>query len=238
MHNDKIILYQPPGHPFGLPNMSPFCTKLETYLRMAGLPYEARNADLRKAPKGKIPYVDLGGKIMGDSQLIIEHLEQTRDKPLDQGLSPAQRARGHVVRRMLEEGTYFIGVYLRWSRDDGFALIRPEIKRVLPGPLALLLPLIRRKVRASLQAQGVGRHTDAEIQALGQADLSALSALLGDSLYFLGDEPHIVDAAAYAFVEGISRFPLDSQVQRHLKTLTNLMAFRDRVRGRYWAELS
>jgi hypothetical protein len=35
---------------WGLPNASGFCLKLETYLRMAGLPYEiAPGADLRKA---------------------------------------------------------------------------------------------------------------------------------------------------------------------------------------------
>jgi len=37
-----IKLYQ--FHPaWGLPNPSPFCMKVETYLRMAGLPYEGVN---------------------------------------------------------------------------------------------------------------------------------------------------------------------------------------------------
>ena len=35
---------------FGLPNASPFCMKMETYLRMAGLPYELVNSgDVMKA---------------------------------------------------------------------------------------------------------------------------------------------------------------------------------------------
>jgi len=29
---------------FGLPNASPFCMKMETYLRMAGLPFELVNS--------------------------------------------------------------------------------------------------------------------------------------------------------------------------------------------------
>ncbi len=43
---------------FGLPNASPFCMKLETYLRMAQLPFEIEPATLQafnKAPKGKMP---------------------------------------------------------------------------------------------------------------------------------------------------------------------------------------
>ena len=42
-----ITLYQFPSRG-NLPNPSPFCMKLETYLRMAGLIYETR-AVLRKA---------------------------------------------------------------------------------------------------------------------------------------------------------------------------------------------
>ena len=45
-----IKLYQfPPA--LGLPNASPFCMKLETYLRMAGLPFENKyTPHLRQHP--------------------------------------------------------------------------------------------------------------------------------------------------------------------------------------------
>ena len=32
---DEITLHQPPARSWGMPNVSPFCTKLEAYLRMA-----------------------------------------------------------------------------------------------------------------------------------------------------------------------------------------------------------
>lgn len=32
-----VTLYQPPGA-WGIPSVSPFCVKLETWLRMAGVP--------------------------------------------------------------------------------------------------------------------------------------------------------------------------------------------------------
>lgn len=43
-----ITLYQPPPA-WGLPSLSPFCTKVETYLRMVDLPYRTRSASLRQA---------------------------------------------------------------------------------------------------------------------------------------------------------------------------------------------
>jgi hypothetical protein len=48
-----IALHQfPPA--LGLPNASPFCLKLELYLRMAGLPYRnSYTLKLHKAPQGQ-----------------------------------------------------------------------------------------------------------------------------------------------------------------------------------------
>lgn len=45
---------------FDLPNASPFCMRLETYLRMAALPFEIPRFKLQQfqgAPKGKMPYI-------------------------------------------------------------------------------------------------------------------------------------------------------------------------------------
>ena len=65
----KLYQFEPA---FGLPNASAFCMKVETYLRMARLPYEiARNADIRKAPKGKMPYIEDKGQVIADSGFIV-----------------------------------------------------------------------------------------------------------------------------------------------------------------------
>jgi glutathione S-transferase len=44
---------------FGIPNPSPFCMKLETWLRMTRIPFEiVRVVDPRKGPKGKVPWIE------------------------------------------------------------------------------------------------------------------------------------------------------------------------------------
>jgi hypothetical protein len=58
---EPITLFQPPTRPWGIPNLAPFCTKLETYLRMTAVPYRTAAADVWKAPKGKIPFVTMDG---------------------------------------------------------------------------------------------------------------------------------------------------------------------------------
>ena len=85
---------------FGIPNISPFCCKLETWLRIAGIPYEVEvTTNPRKGPPGKLPFVDDGGVIIADSTIIIDHLKRTRGVDPDAGLDASQRALALATRR-------------------------------------------------------------------------------------------------------------------------------------------
>ncbi|HEX7841805.1 MAG TPA: glutathione S-transferase family protein [Kofleriaceae bacterium] len=235
----ELTLFQPPTRPWHTPNLSPFCTKLECYLRMAEIPYKAAAMQLGKAPKGKIPYVELpDGKRMGDSQLVIEHLEaqlRAEGKPaLDDGLSGHDRAIGHLVRRTLEEAYYFVTLYTRWKTDDGFAAVRDEFKKFIPG---LVVPLVRRDIRKKLHSQGTGRHTAEEVTGFGAADFDACAEILGDRPFLLGDRPRTFDCTLYAFVESLLGFPVDSPLKARAASHPNLVAYRARIRERWWKDL-
>jgi glutathione S-transferase len=235
----ELTLFQPPTRPWHTPNLSPFCTKLECYLRIAEIPYRAAAMQIGKAPKGKIPYVELAdGTRMGDSQLVIEHLEaglRAEGKPaLDDGLTGADRAIGHLARRALEEGYYFVTLYARWNTDDGYAVVRDEFKKFVPG---FILPLVRRSQRKKLHEQGTGRHSFEDIAAFGAADLGACAELLGDRPFLLGDQPRTVDCVLYAFLEGLLGFPVDSTLKQRVASHANLVAYRKRIRERWWKDL-
>jgi len=73
-----IKLYQFPTA-FGLLNISPFCMKLECFLRLAKLDYQIVNmTNPRQGPKGKGPYIEDGDVRMGDSSLIIDDLQDSK----------------------------------------------------------------------------------------------------------------------------------------------------------------
>src|SRR5215510_13602528 len=63
------------GPAFSLPDPSPFVTKVEVLLKMAGLAYRTDTTGFRQAPKGKLPYIDDDGEQVADSTLIRWHLE-------------------------------------------------------------------------------------------------------------------------------------------------------------------
>ena len=87
-----IRLYQFPPI-WGLPSVSPFCMKVEIYLRMADLAYEVvPTANPRRAPKGKLPYIDDDGKLIADSGLIVDYLEAKYGAKIDGGLTARDAA--------------------------------------------------------------------------------------------------------------------------------------------------
>ena len=80
---------------WGLPSISPACMELETWLRMAKLPYNTvivTAENLQLAPKGKVPFIDYQGKLVGDAALIIEMLKQKEAINLDAGLTFVERS--------------------------------------------------------------------------------------------------------------------------------------------------
>jgi len=231
-----ITLHQGPAA-FGITNIGPFCIKLESYLRMTRVPYTTRAAAFSKAPKGKIPFIEQDGKMLGDSQLIIEHLKRTQGDALDAKLSAEEVAKGHVVRRMLEESTYWHIVHLRWITEEGWKVYRPIIEALFPPVVGKVVPaMIRRKVLQALRAQGLGRHQPEEILEMGKADLSTVAALLGDKPFLLGEQPTSFDATGYAILVSILAFPVDSPLRRFAQEQQNLVRYVERFQQRFFGD--
>jgi len=231
-----IKLFQfPPA--FGLPNPSPFCMKAEILLKMADVAYETVvSANPRKGPKGKLPAIEDDGLTIGDSELIRLHLERKYGVDFDKGLDRPMRAVAHAFARMLEERSYWAAVYNRWIDARNWPTVRRTFFGSLPPILRSLVPLVaQRKVRGYLYAQGIGRHTEEEIYAFGNADIRALAAWLGDKPCFMGAEPTGVDATVYPFVAGVMTptfpSPLRTEALRH----ANLVHYAERMRSRYFA---
>jgi glutathione S-transferase len=230
-----VTLYQLPTWP-DHPNPSPFCVKLATYFRMAGVEYRAQAIDrssLRRAPKGKVPFIDEGGRILCDSQLIVERYE--RERAVDAGLSRAEHARAHLIRRTFEEGLYFVSIYSRFFEDANFEVLKQLFAPLAPAPLLPILAfMLRRNMKRELYFQGTGRHSRDEIYAIGRADVDALVELLGDQPFFLGERPRTVDAVAYGFLVNGLYWRFSSPLAEHLRAQPSLVAYVDRMRERYW----
>jgi glutathione S-transferase len=222
---------------FGLPNASPFCMKLETWLRMARLPYELVNdGNPMKAPKGKLPYIEDEGVVVADTSFVIEHLERRHGVSLDAALTPAQRAQATAFQRLFEDSLYWAVVHTRWIDDAGWPSTREAFFGALPAPVRAFLPaLARRSMRAELRGHGMGRHGPEEIHAIAGRDLQAVADFLDDKPFLLGPEPASIDATAYAFLANVLWAPIDSPIRRRAQELPALEAYCRRMKARYYA---
>lgn len=219
---------------FGLLNASPFCMKLEVYLRLAGLPYEAVNdGNVMKAPKGKLPYIEDQGAVVADSTFVIDYLKATYGDTLDAAITAEQRALATAFQRLFEENLYWAVVHTRWAEPAGWARTKAGFFGALPVPLRWLLPpLARRGILGEMRGHGMGRHSEAEIHAIARRDVDAVADFLADKPYMLGPLPTSLDATAYAFLANLLWAPVDSPIRQHAVSRPNLEAYCQRMKAR------
>lgn len=211
-------------------NPSPFCLKLEIFFRLARVEYRAVETLPFLAPKGKLPFITDDGARIADSAAIIDHMKAAHGIDLDAGLSDAQRALAHLLRRTIEESLYFVLLYARWIDEAGWAVARPAFFGAMPPGVRHTVPhLIRRGIAKALRAQGYGRHASADIYALGIADLDAIAGAITEGGFAVSDRPTAVDATLYAFLSSILDPPIDNPLKRHAASLAPLAAYRERM---------
>lgn len=224
---------------FAIPNLSPFCCKLETWLRIAGVPYEVVDTpDPRKGPRGKVPFIDDGGTRIPDTTHIIEHLKRTRGVDPDATLDAQQRATALLVQRTLEEHYAFILVYthLYWAEGRRHTDARFNVIPAFVRPL--VVPLANAAVRKILHYQGTLRHTHDEIMQAAIADWEAVLQVMSDGPYFFGAAPTTVDATIFGTLASTVLTPVESPIRDFLRSKPRALAYAEGVRERLFPELA
>lgn len=220
---------------FGVPDASPFVVKAEVLLKQSRLDYRTDRTGFRRAPKGKLPYIDDAGTIVADSTFIRMHLERKYGVDFDAGMSARERAEAWAVEKMLEDHLYWFVVYWRWLRDDNFDRGPRIFFRRAP---ALLRPLIirrtRTRIRRNLWGHGIGRHNETEMTAISDRCIDSLADILGDRPYLMGAQPCGADASAFAFIAGAMTRHFESPLVERMHAHPNLVAYRDRLSQQYF----
>src|SRR5271156_5162915 len=88
------------GAGFGLPEISPFVTKSEVQLKMAGIGYRKERAMPPASPKGQLPYIVDDNSSIADSTFIRAHIEAKYGFDFDADLR--ERAQAWAFERMIE----------------------------------------------------------------------------------------------------------------------------------------
>ena len=227
------------GPGLGMADPSPFVVKAMMLLKLAGLDYEARAGDVRKAPKRKLPILDDDGEIVADSTFIRLHIERKYGFDFDRKLIEREAGIAWAAEKMCEDHLYWLAVRDRWADDANFEKGPAQFFEVLPAiARPLVKAIVRRQIRRALHAQGTGRHSNAEASELGRRAVGAIAAILGDKACLMGEEPCGSDATVYAFVAAGLCPVFDSSVRDAILAHGNLVAYCDRMTARWFPEFA
>ena len=224
------------GAGFGLPEISPYVTKTEVQLIMAGLKYRKTRGSRETAPKGQLPWIEDAAQAIGDSTFIRAHIEQKYNVDLDIGLTGKERAQAWAIERMIENHLGWVSAHFRFLDPANFAKgpgrwfdqtperQRDDLRRGLVD-----------SVTGNLRAVGVGRHLGEEVAWLGGLSLRSLDELLEDKTYLMRDShPVGVDATAFAMLAGIMTPFFDSPLRQEAERYPRLVAYVGRMMGRFY----
>lgn len=205
--------------------------KLEGFLRIANIPYQVIEiSDPNKGPKGKLPYINDNGVIIGDSELIMDYLESKLDFNVDGHLGSQQKAMQHAFIRTLDEHLYWALVYSRWADESNWKTFKRYLFADIPPPISTLIAKkVRKQILNQLHQQGIGRHSCEDIYKKAIKDIEQLSQLLGDHQWFGGDYVSKLDLTALSYLSNMMIDELPSPLADTVNKIDNLRTYKERA---------
>ena len=212
---------------------SPFCTKVRMILDYKRVAYERINVlgkailEVRRRGRiGKVPALDIDGRLICDSTDIALELERLYPEP---SLFPAgRRARAlcQALEDWADESLYWQGIYFQWVEPRGRAMVPRAFGRSPLGRAGMIY--YGRLLRRQLRGQGTGRKPAEHVRADLERNLAVLESLLEGRQALVDDQLRLCDFAAAAQLLYISRTPLGGEA---LEERGAIRSFLERVRA-------
>ncbi|KPA79243.1 putative mitochondrial hypothetical protein [Leptomonas pyrrhocoris] len=185
------------------PSVSMPCTRVETLLRLARVPYEAHViSDTSVSPNGELPFIVFSGLRIAEPLEITNALARELDANLDRDLSPQDQATGvallSAVRYSLTRG-YMRSVHV--DRPDVMKPYYSEMNRTPDWVTWFSLRCMQRQLTDVNETSGYSQLSSEQYVRELLRDVRAMEALLEHHTYlFSSDYPCSYDCALYAWL--------------------------------------
>ncbi|MFZ4122662.1 MAG: glutathione S-transferase family protein [Caulobacterales bacterium] len=190
--------------------VSPFCDKIRRILAAKQLAYsivEVSIADAiagkhkRVSPTGKLPALEMDGRVIVDSTEIAYALEAKAPHPSLLPDDPRERAMMHVIEDWADESLYFYEIAIRCGFPENAKQRGKDLTQHDKGPMkGVLAAIAPGTVMAQAKAQGVGRKSKDDVLAETARHLDALQGLLGSRAWLVGTRLSLADIAVFVQV--------------------------------------
>jgi glutathione S-transferase len=214
---------------------SPFSLKVRTALEHKGLEYRrisvlngrVRRDLVRRGKIGKVPALDIGGRLFVDSTDICHEIERRFPSPPLLPADARQRALCHALEDWADESLYFVGLYYQWFDAEGRRMVPAVFGR---GPVgALLYRYFLRRILRQLWGQGTSRKTPEHVRADLARHLDAVDGLVAGGAFLLGEAPLLCDFALFGQLVYLGRTPVGG---RALAERAAIQAYLARLKDR------
>lgn len=224
-----ITLYSYPQM-FGLPDNNPFGLKVDTFLRLAKIPYQLIHIiNTKDAPRRQLPFIVDNEQIVTDSNYIISYLCQKNNILIDSDLTEEQKNIQFLLTRMLDNHLYWVMSYSRWQDERYWPLFKTEFLKNTEITEDQL-EVARKYNIEKYHFQGIGRCSVDDIYQSGLDSLASIAFILGEKEFIFGDKVHSLDASCYGFLANIFYFNIDTPLKKYVAENGLLKNYIGRVR--------
>jgi glutathione S-transferase len=201
--------------------LSPFVEKVVRGLQLKRIPYglipPARPGDFKRwNPQArKMPVVEIEGKRVFDSTLILRWLDELVREPAFFDPDPMVAARQRFLEDWSDESLYWYGLGLRWS-DANAAATTAQVIGSLRAPAALrplLRVMLRRQFRGPAIAQGLARLPLEILTGELARRFDELVVWLDERPYFFSEQPGAADLAIFSQLDMLLGGPTPQAAQ-------------------------
>ena len=236
---NKVYLYQS-GRTPQIPSIVAKELKLETFLKLHGIPYENVKMSKMSLKKVKMPFIELNGEEILDGD-IFPKLAEKFEKNLTANLTPEQANIEHAMIRMVENTLYW--AIMDWRSETVDQTVK-AYKINLPQYLDLKLPHallnlhykmnVTKKIQKRVKDQGFH-----DLKEQAKQDMKVLSEMLGDKEFMFGSEPSMLDLTMFSVLAQF--FSVDADMDCSLRThmnesFENLSSLFNRIKDKVWGE--
>lgn len=207
---DVVYLYQFPRIDT-VPNLSSFCLKTETFLRAFKIPHEVIETGSLRSRNGTLPFVELNGEHIPDSDLIEVRLRKHFQIP---NLSAEDESHATALCRLADNHLLSIIIKYKAAEDAWYS----ALLRGVPGPNCLktiLKPIVRKLFMKKVHERtggAIGNFTEDEAEMLCHKDLQAIQDSIKGK-YLFGDKITSADCTVFGEVAS-AYYPFPNKFSR------------------------
>lgn len=191
---DTVYLYQFPRSPV-MPNLSPFCLKVETFLRVNDITYEVIGSFRHRSSRNLLPFIELNGRQIEDSQVIVWELQ--KHFKIEDELTGVDRGTARALERMVELSTNYALIQDRSVLNAKSFMSRPVSGLPLP---ALVTNYMAKKFSETMRKRVnnvLGRLTKEELKEVLTRDIRAIDDVLQDKKFLFGGRMTATDCSVF-----------------------------------------